>query len=240
MSLKKTDVKGYSDGSGWEDAESKMKSTEISHKSCVFVGRTGSGKTSLNRCLTGGGELPAVGLEPSTLDSSYRNILLDNIYDCKIFDTIGFVGDSAFDYNVLMNFTKLLGEEEAKVNIIFLCFAAERWTMVDTKILSFVREYFSKGALKRVMIVITHCANWNVGLVKTQVNDRFGFLGDLNDRVMYFNLNDPRDFTGEAKAQVLDRWSNAKATLQNKLISSNESISVKKLIVTFWDKCAIM
>lgn len=203
---------------------------KIVRKRVIFMGRTGSGKTTCYRCLTDAGGLPFFGLDQSTLEvrSDEYDLGFANV---KFFDTVGLNGNYDHDKNRIKQAVDSMSEEEAVVDIIFICFPANRFTTVDNNILDVLSRRFSPKAKQCVRFIITHCAKWKLPEVLEQVNRKFAVFGDLTGRVSCVNLTDPRDADDEAEQEViLAKWSRSREELLTIIRDSTTSVNLKRIL----------
>lgn len=202
----------------------------VTRKRVVIMGKTGSGKTTIFRCLTHEGAPPWCGLETETQETIESEFDFD-FATVKFFDTVGLMGQYSHDKTKFEEMVRDMSIEEAKVDIIFITFAANRFTTVDQNIVNTMRDSFTESAKAAVHVIVTHCAQWKLDELRPTIIAKFHGFGDLEGRISCVNLPDPRDADTEDEMLVtVNKWAQTRERLLEIIRISETQVSLKNLL----------
>lgn len=196
------------------------------HKSCIFIGRFGSGKTSSFRAGSLTTTVPANGLDDGTIACERCDIRTqDNII--SFFDTEGFKGRADHDLGILRHITGTVGVKVFELNCIFFVLCYRRFSPLDQNILELIRGKFTDEAIACLTIIVTHCPETESDEAKRQVAARFAFIPGIAGRILTVDLVNPTSFKGPAsKAEIENSWKDFRGLLRGTILATNSTVSI--------------
>ncbi len=210
---------------------------EIITFNVVFVGASGSGKSTIHNCMTNQGEGPKITLKDGTTHNVFVRSMetYQNVQACiTAYDTFGVSGVWSIDRLIFPNLIADLGKTSATINKVFIVLTANRFSVADTAVFDMLTAAVSDKFIDHVHIIVTHCPVYAKDTILKELSVKLkGFLPNLQERVTFVDLIDPRRFSGAAGEQVRQEWADARNELLKVVFQAPGDIHIKHIVRPF-------
>lgn len=220
----------------------------IDDRNALFIGRIGSGKTSLFGACLRNFYLHNPGWLEDDKDVNSDQIMYNEngVHTMRLYDIRGFTGDRLTDFKRFNSALKTIAARGSNINRVFLCFSGKRLTHLDVGVIKSI-EAFSSEHMKRIMtLVVTHSSDLNLELKAVRdVFEMFRFMidsrheGSVYDvlrregRVILSDLIDIRRFKDEnARVSMEEEWRVKGTELLSLTSRSEDSVSPYSMVRT--------
>lgn len=214
---------------------------EINNFNVVLFGRTGVGKSSLLGCISGRPEHHITTWRDSTMYNRPRDFQINKNHTLKIYDTKGFTGNLAKDLVIFNQLMEDVTDTTARVNKVFLCFNASRFTDMDHAVLNMVEKYLTQEFRSVAHVIVTHFPkHTQTPEMIATIKQKFKFLEPNDDealskRITFVDLIDVNRFRvnnsemeRHAHDYVVAEWESTKHELHAIICSSDATVQVRK------------